>query len=170
MAVDTGGAPAVLPCGLLARPLRQSDSESLRLLRNQDAVRRWFRDSEPVSADDQEPWVEHALARHGDYMWVGVDAAATVFAAVGLYNFDEDLGAAEVGRVMADQQTRRYRGSGRELLAYALSAAARLGLSSVYLYVKDTNDHALTLYRAMGFIESDRRREQGMYHLERGLS
>lgn len=170
MAVDTGAVPEILACGLLARPLQQRDAESLRLLRNQDQVRAWFRHSDRIGREAQEEWVGRQLARRDDYMWVAVDVKGSVVAAVGVYDFDWDPRVAEVGRVMSDQHNRSYGGSGRQLLIYAFGAAFRLGMRGLYLYVKDRNERAFAIYRGLGFIESPRRNEAGMRYLELDLS
>jgi ribosomal-protein-alanine N-acetyltransferase len=59
-------------------------------------------------------------------------------------------GEAEIHNLAVDPGHRR-RGLGRRLLDLALARAARRGARSVVLEVRESNQAALRLYRAMGF-------------------
>ncbi|HET9949723.1 MAG TPA: ribosomal protein S18-alanine N-acetyltransferase [Longimicrobiales bacterium] len=51
------------------------------------------------------------------------------------------------------------RGLGGQLLAAAMERARERGVERVYLEVRETNAHAIALYRRFGFVEVGRRRD-----------
>jgi ribosomal protein S18 acetylase RimI-like enzyme len=51
----------------------------------------------------------------------------------------------------------RGRGLGREVLEFAVTRAAELGIGTLHLEVETDNEHATRLYRAAGFKETGRR-------------
>jgi len=55
----------------------------------------------------------------------------------------------------------RGRGLGRALLELAEAEARRAGFDSVYLYTHEKMTENLALYSKIGYVEYDRRREQG---------
>lgn len=64
---------------------------------------------------------------------------------------------AELGNIAVADGDRRH-GVGRLLLDAAVEAAGELGVVSIYLEVRDSNDAARSLYAARGFEEVGRRR------------
>lgn len=104
-----------------------------------------------------EPWSETALGllcRPGALGVVLTDPSDTPLAYAGMTY------AADEGSVtnVAVHPAHRRQGFGRAVVEGLLDAARQHGLCSVYLEVRPSNAPALSLYRALGFCETGRRK------------
>lgn len=62
---------------------------------------------------------------------------------------------------VAVSPTEQGRGIGRALIGFAERHASELGLRAVELYTNERMTENLSLYPALGYVETDRRREAG---------
>jgi N-acetylglutamate synthase-like GNAT family acetyltransferase len=62
---------------------------------------------------------------------------------------------------VAVEPARRGEGEGRALLDFAEAEARRRGLPEVHLYTNALMERNIALYAALGYVESERRREEG---------
>jgi GNAT superfamily N-acetyltransferase len=62
---------------------------------------------------------------------------------------------------VAVSPTEQGRGIGRALIGFAERHASELGLPAVELYTNERTTENLSLYPALGYVETDRRREAG---------
>jgi ribosomal-protein-alanine N-acetyltransferase len=53
----------------------------------------------------------------------------------------------------------RGRGVGRQMLALLLERSTQAGMQDVFLEVRPSNAHAITLYKSVGFVEVGRRKD-----------
>ncbi len=142
----------ILAPGLVLAPLERRHIEQVRLIRNDDRIRPWFRYSGIVEPEDQERWYDDYSAADDDRMWVLVDDEDRVLGAAALYSIDREVGDAEFGRLMAHPDLGRGRGLGRLLTAALLDEAAALGLRHVRLVVKKDNAAARSIYESVGYV------------------
>lgn len=63
--------------------------------------------------------------------------------------------------ILAVHPDRQRQGLGARLMAFAEAEARRLGLPRVYLYTHQLMSDALEFYAALGYVETERRTEQG---------
>jgi ribosomal protein S18 acetylase RimI-like enzyme len=103
----------------------------------------------PVSADYP------ALVDAGE-AWVGIEDEQVV----GVLVFRPGDDAVILENVAVDPSFQR-RGYGRALIAFVERQALDLGLAEVTLYTNEAMVENLRLYRRLGFVETDRRVEDG---------
>jgi GNAT superfamily N-acetyltransferase len=103
----------------------------------------------PMSADYQ------ALVAAGE-VWVATEEEAVVGVLVIRPRPDSLL-----LENVAVTPVRQGRGIGRALIAFAERRAAEIGLPAVELYTNELMTENLRLYPALGYVETERRREEG---------
>jgi len=136
------------------RMLEENDIERLRRWRNQDAIRKWFVQSDPISPEQQRSWWEKYRHRADDYVFVIEETAENMgpVGSVALYNIDMENKRAEYGRLMIGEGEAHGKGlakaATRLLLQFAFD---QLGLNEVYLDVFPDNGPAIAVYRDCGF-------------------
>jgi RimJ/RimL family protein N-acetyltransferase len=90
----------------------------------------------------------------------GIEADGVFIGDCGLFHLDKLAATAEVGIGIGD---REYwgRGYGRQAMALLLDYGFRIqNLRKIWLEAHGTNERALRSYRAVGFVEEGRQREQ----------
>jgi RimJ/RimL family protein N-acetyltransferase len=103
-------------------------------------------------------FAEHAKDKGSPYF--AIEADGVFIGDCGMYNLNRYDGTAEVGIGIGD---RAYwgRGFGREALTLLVDYGFRLqNLRKLCLEVHGSNERAIRSYRAVGFVEEGRRREQ----------
>lgn len=133
--------------------LESEHIEGLRRMRNALNCRKWFRNSELISPDDQIAWFQRYKSDSFDHMWVALNERQSVVGAVAVYNIDRVSRSAEFGRLMIDVETMTGLGLGRILSEWALRQAASFGIQNLRLEVRVDNTRAISLYRHIGFRE-----------------
>lgn len=138
------------------RMLTRDDLPMTLAWRNHDDVRRWFKTSAVLTMAQHASWFERYLESDNSHMFI-VEHQGRPVGQVGIYDIDPAARCAEVGRFVAAPGE-----SGRGYLKAAILllqqwATATLGLQRLYLDVFDTNERAIGLYRACGFVETDTR-------------
>lgn len=141
--------------GITLRPLSADDIETVRQWRNRDDVRRWFTNSAPISAEEQQRWFARQDAQPGDFVWIIESPGADMLGIVSVYGLDSVRREAEFGRIIAAPDAR---GAGhmfsacRTILRHCFDD---LELKALRLEVMQDNSAALRLYRQCGFRVTD---------------
>jgi RimJ/RimL family protein N-acetyltransferase len=152
--------------GLILRPLADADLPFTLDWRNRDGARQQFGSAEPLKWDQHARWFQCYLEKSDDLMFIVEEAATQArIGQVGIYAIDTAAHQAEIGRFVVAPE---FQGKGlmRQGIAALLKFAGKeLDLASVYLQVRDTNDHAQRLYARLGFTEVSR--ADGMIKMER---
>lgn len=146
--------------GVRLRPPEERDVRAIQSLRNDELTRASLGGfSVGYSTRDVNEWLERHRSRADEVVWV----VATVgddecIGHTGLYNLDQRVRKAEFGIVLGRPNTGR--GIGREVTTAVLSFGFReLNLRRIYLSVLANNERAIRLYRAIGFADEGRLRE-----------
>jgi len=141
------------------RPLTAKDLPLTLSWRNQDAVRRWFFHSDLLSPEQHCAWFEAYCKRDDDFVFI-IEEIVRFNMPVGqiaLYNVDWDRQKAEFGRLMIGELRARGMGLAKEATQLLLYFVRReWQLQEVFLEVYENNLPALAIYRACGFIETQR--------------
>ena len=155
----------ILPiqCGpVRIRLLVQNDLPLTLAWRNQDAIRRWFFHSQPISPEQHQAWFEKYRERDDDFVFLieEVEAGCHPVGQIALYHIDWEAGRAEYGRVMIGEPD----ASGKGLAFFATQAIFEIGfetfgLQEIYLEVYANNERAIHLYRKAGFTVTRRDRD-----------
>jgi RimJ/RimL family protein N-acetyltransferase len=152
----------------------KGEKVTLRALEQQDVQRMWqfHNDVEFELIIGGDPWEPVPLAREqarfeaqsrdggGDWTNFAIEADEKLIGSCGLFHFDQTARTCELGIGIGD---REYwgRGYGRDALRVLLDYAFRLrNLHKVWLRVNAVNERAIRAYRACGFIEEGRLRQQ----------
>lgn len=138
------------------RLLDESDLPMTRDWRNQDHVRKWFLNSDPITPEQHRAWWERYRHRDDDFVFV-IEETETLERPVGqvsIYNIDWVAGRAEFGRLLIGDVAARGRGLARLATERVVAAALNdWGLREVYLEVRSANAPAITIYQSCGFRE-----------------
>ena len=136
------------------RPIARGDLDLLRMWRNHDQARVWFRDSRLVEASQQQAWYERYIGLSNDITFA-VITNHVVVGFVAIYDTDEATRSAEIGRflVSPDHRGKGYMADACRLIIQA--CRDELELSYLRLVVHQNNAGAIALYRANGFDFSD---------------
>ncbi len=99
-------------------------------------------------------------AKDKDSPTFAIEADGQFIGDCGLFNADRRSGTAEVGIGIGDRDY-RGRGYGREALGLLVEYGFRLqNFRKLWLEVHGSNERAIRSYRAVGFVEEGRQREQ----------
>jgi diamine N-acetyltransferase len=136
------------------RLLTEDDLDLTLAWRNRDDVRRWFKQSDIVSAEAHRAWFAANLMSDDSLMFVVEDAATQApVGQVSIYNIDREIGEAEVGRFIAAPGA-SGKGYIRDAIAALVGFAwSELNLQRVYLEVYSENARAVRLYASLDFVE-----------------
>jgi len=137
---------------VLLRPLAQTDTEELRLLRNRK--REFFLNSTVISAETQKKWYQQYLEKPGDYMFsICHGVSGKWIGAVGIYDVEPESGMAEFGRLLIGCELVTERGLGTDATkAACVFAFQQLRLKRLKLNVYHDNTAALVTYLKAGFL------------------
>ena len=134
------------------RPIQQSDIETLRLWRNQAAIRRWFVYSGIISAEQQQIWWEKYAAVSDEVMFMLETLPNNLpIGAVSLYKIIPGS-SAEFGRLMIGSLAAQ----GQGFAVAAVCLVTEFGfktfqLNNIYLEVFPDNISAIKVYEKAGF-------------------
>jgi RimJ/RimL family protein N-acetyltransferase len=145
--------------GVRLRLLEESDLELTRAWRNQDHIRKWFLNSEPITAEQHRAWYGKYRERDDDFVFMIEEGAQRRrVGQVSLYRIEWDAGRAEFGRLMIGERDAAGKGLAKAatglLVGHALDA---LGLEEIHLEVLTDNAAAVAIYGACGFETAERR-------------
>lgn len=136
------------------RPIAESDADLVVKWRNSKEAREAFFSSHVVTPDTHIAFVRNRKPH--DLVWI-VETVPSVFTStVGVVSLTVDVNTrrAEFGRLFVDEV---YRGSiyTEKIVYTALYYGFEvLGLTDIWADVKTSNDHALDLYKKVGFAET----------------
>lgn len=119
--------------------------------RNDPEISQWFLEQRRFDSASHEAWLTRTLASDQDMNWIIQSDRGFPIGALGLYDIDWIAKRAEFGRFVIGAHQARGKGFGKDALKALLAAASSAGLLEVYLYVKDDNFSAASLYRSVGF-------------------
>jgi RimJ/RimL family protein N-acetyltransferase len=149
------------------RLLEEADLPATLAWRNRDGVRQQFKSSAELAWEQHVGWFQRYREKPDDFVFIVEEVASGArVGQVAVYGIDKGRGDAEIGRFVVAPE---YQGKGwmREaILALVRFAANTIGVRSVYLEVRETNERARRLYRSIGFAETDS--ADGMIRMERG--
>ncbi|MFM0278445.1 GNAT family N-acetyltransferase [Paraburkholderia sediminicola] len=153
---------------LRLRLLSEADLPSTLEWRNRDGVRQQFGTSDALQWDQHAGWFQRYLDKPDDLVFIVEDAATYArIGQVAIYAIDAVARNAEIGRFVVAPE---FQGNGlmRQGIAALIKFAGEiLELASVYLQVRESNDHARRLYTHLGFVEVSR--ADGMIKMERSI-
>lgn len=104
-----------------------------------------------------DPWSEQSLASEAVCPLTVALAARAAAGLVGYVFLSYDGALGYISNVAVRPDCRRT-GIGRELISALLDRACSMGIETITLDVRDTNEAAIALYRSLGFREAGRRR------------
>jgi diamine N-acetyltransferase len=137
------------------RLLEETDLPRTLAWRNQDHIRKWFFNSDVIDEDRHRAWFAKYSERDDDFVFV-IESRADAGMPVGqvsLYHIDWEGRTAEYGRLMIGEPSARGRGLAHAATDRLLEAAfVEIELREVYLEVVATNEPAIAIYRACGFV------------------
>lgn len=125
--------------------------------RNQDHIRQWFLSSDVIDAARHRAWWEQYRDRDDDFVFV-IEETRDFRRPVGqvaLYGADWAKRTAEFGRLMIGDPGAAGHGLG--LIATQCLVDAALGpwqFNEITLDVRRSNERAIAIYRACGFVET----------------
>lgn len=136
------------------RPLAEADLPLTLGWRNQEHLRRWFLNSDPLTPEQHRGWFERYREKDDDFVFV-VEETKELLKPVGqtaLYNIDWERGRGEYGRLLVGEPEAAGRGLAKEATALTLDFAfGALGLEEVESYIKPDNAASLAVCTACGF-------------------
>jgi RimJ/RimL family protein N-acetyltransferase len=144
------------------RPVEPADLDLTMAWRNQEHIRRWFLNPEPITPEQHRAWYEKYRERDDDFVFIIEEAEGDCrpVGQVSLYRIDWAGGRAEFGRLMIGERDAAGKGLAKAATELLVSHALELlGLGEVYLEVRADNAPALAIYRACGFEVVDQHAE-----------
>lgn len=149
--------PPFMAGSLELRLLDETDLPFTLEWRNRDGARQQFGTADVLQWDQHVSWFKSYLDKADDLVFIIEDA--TTHARIGqvaIYRIDTGASKAEIGRFVVAPE---FQGQG--LMRQGIEALIRfareaLGLESVYLLVRETNERARRLYAQLGFAELSR--------------
>lgn len=149
------------------RLLQERDLDETRAWRNQDHIRKWFRSTQQIEAEQHRAWFRSYSQKENDYTFV-IEFRGIPVGQIALYNFDQNDLSAEIGRIVIGSSQFSGRGLAREAVEALLHLAKNFfGLQKVRLEVRSDNDRAIALYDRCGFVvtRADDEFTQMEYHV-----
>lgn len=140
------------------RPLEGSDLAMTLRWRNQDHIRRWFKNSNVITEDQHQAWFKQYQERDDDFFFIVEEIRELNFTEsvgqVSLYGIDWSRKSAEFGRLLIGEPDAMGKGIAKSATLLVLQFAfMTLGLEKVELEVFSNNEIPLSIYRSCGFIE-----------------
>jgi len=136
------------------RLLTEADLPMTLAWRNQDHIRRWFLNPDPIVPDEHRAWFDRYAGRDDDFVFV-IEERQQLHKPVGqasLYRIDWERRRAEYGRLLIGEADASGLGLAHEATAVLVEYAfERLGLAEIELEVRRDNSPALAIYRSCGF-------------------
>lgn len=135
------------------RGLEETDLPLTLAWRNDDQSRRWFKSQEALQLESHVGWfTRYAASESPDCMFFAETLEGEPVGQSSIYNFDQGVPRAEVGRFISDPKL-RGKGLFRETLLLTLFVGFDvLGLEDLHLEVIETNERAIRLYESVGFV------------------
>jgi len=140
---------------VLLRLLEERDLPTTLAWRNQDHVRRWFFDPEPILPAQHRAWFERYRERDDDFVFVieETERLRRPVGQVALYDVDWTRRRAEYGRLLIGDGEAAGRGLAREATALVVDAGFGVfGLREIHLEVLADNRPARAIYEKCGFL------------------
>lgn len=143
--------------------LRLLEKEDLPLTlswRNRDENRKWFFTTEIITEDKHYAWFERYKDLDNDFVFViqAKDLDNNLIGQVALYGIDWDAQSGEYGRLVIGHMAARRKGYARNATRLVMTIGfEQLGLSKIFLEVKEGNLPAIAVYKACGFKELERK-------------
>lgn len=130
------------------RPIRESDLEFLRKIRNDNS--RFFLSGSYISIPAQRKWFEGYQNTENDFMFI-LEQSGKRIGTGGVYNIDKVKKEAEIGKFAIEEKLQNQ-GFGKILLEKIEKLSFKeLGLRKLRLEVFSDNKRAVNLYKASGF-------------------
>lgn len=143
--------------GIRLRPLAEEHLALTLDWRNRDGVRQHFIYSEVLTLESHQGWFRKYRDKTDDFVFVVEDLTTDALVGqVAVYDVNVETGRAEVGRFMVAPEAAGQGKMRCAIEALLILARDRLGVSTAYLEVLDTNPRAARIYEKLGFVETRR--------------
>lgn len=140
------------------KPIREKDIESIRIWRNEAAMKGVFIDSTLITVDQQIKWYYSYKNNNTDRMFM-IKLNDKNIGTVALYNINNREKSAEFGRLLIGDIDSRGKGIGDKvtqmICGYGFN---KLNLEKINLEVFKENKYALNIYEKIGFKEYAKRK------------
>lgn len=141
------------------RLLEASDVEQVRLWRNAEHIRVWFKDDRIIDPAQQRAWYEKYKLLSDDYIYIVEwrDLNWQPIGQVAIYHIDWECKKAEFGRILVGNQEASAKGLLYEASSLIIGFWKEMfGIVSYFLEVRTNNLRAIHLYKMLGFeVESE---------------
>lgn len=146
--------PPIVDGPITLRLLEPADLPLTRSWRNQDQIRKWFLDKEPISPDRHNAWFAQYRDRDDDFVFIieEHDAVKRPIGQVSVYAIEWERGRAKFGRLMIGEAAARGRGHAKRAVGALIDHAERVfGIAELRLEVLAGNAPAIAIYEHCGF-------------------
>lgn len=134
------------------RLLEEKDLPMTLAWRNKERCRKAFRTTDVIAPEHHRAWYDnHYREKENDFIFV-IETPARPVGQIALYGTTSRDG--ELGRLMIGEDDALRKGYALEAVECVRDRVTKdLGLTEIYLQVRDDNKAAIRLYRRAGFIE-----------------
>lgn len=139
---------------LVLRSLTQEDLELIRYWRNRDDIREWFFSTKIINKEEQWNWYCDYLKNLQDFVFLidEVDIFNRTIGTISLYNINQHLTVAELGRFIIGDGDANGKGWGPKVVDMVCELAYKeLRLNRIFLKVFKCNLRAIKVYEKSGF-------------------
>src|SRR2546421_2333666 len=139
------------------RLLEESDLPTTLSWRNQDRVRKWFLDSDVITAEVHQEWFRQYVNRDDDFVFI-IEETRDLMRPIGqlaIYNIDPVKRRAEFGRMVIGEPDALLKGLAKEATMLACEIAFEtLGLNELEAFIKSANAMSHAALSSVGFHET----------------
>lgn len=143
--------PIATTFGVL-RMLTKEDLPKTLSWRNQEEIRKWFKNSAVIEDVQHKQWFALYLQKEDDFTFI-IEASGVPIGQIALYGLQTECRTAEIGRIMIGDSKFAGQGIAKESIEALLRfSKEELSLDSVHLEVLHSNERAIGLYKKCGFV------------------
>ena len=135
---------------LLLLPMSVEDSESYRILRNQNENRARFFNTSVISKEQQLKWYDSYLANDSELMF-SIFENGIFIGGVGIYDINIISKSAEIGRIIIDKSIAGGKGYASVVIKELCEIARSLGINILYANIKSDNIASIKSFSNAGF-------------------
>lgn len=135
------------------RPLVGEECEKYRILRNNEAIRKWFFSDRIISKSDQQEWYSLYLERDNEYMF-SIYYRDRFVGGIGLYDIQSNNETGEVGRIVINEAF-QGKGIGTNSIIMICDIASKMGLNMISAHIYANNIASKQAFFKAGFYEEE---------------
>ena len=134
------------------RMLKKEDLPKTLFWRNQEEIRKWFKNSAIIEDVQHKQWFALYCEKEDDFTFI-IEACGVPVGQIALYGLQTEGRTAEIGRIMIGEPKFAGKGIAKESIEALLRfSREELRLDCVNLEVLDSNERAIALYKKCGFV------------------